>query len=355
MSSLIEKLNVGLIGFGMSGRVFHAPVIEAVKGLKLRKIFERKEENVNIIREKYPQTIIVDTVDNIFNDENIDLVVVASPNNLHYELARRALENGKHVVVEKPFTVTSKEAEDLIALAQRKGKLITAFQNRRWDSDFKTVKKIIEGGLLGKVVEYEAHFDRFRDFFKNSWREKDIPGSGILYDLGSHLIDQALFLFGEPTEVFGDTSIQRQGGESIDNFEIILKYPDKKVTLKAGMLVRQPLPHFIILGTKGSFIKYGLDVQEENLKKGLSPKDSEDWGKESENLWGTINTDINGVHFVGKVESESGDYRGFYENVYRAILRDEELVVRPKDALNTIKVIELAMKSTKEKRWMEFI
>lgn len=351
---MIEKINVGLIGFGMSGRVFHAPIIDAVKGFRLRKIFERKEENINIIREKYPQTIIVDSVDNMLNDENIDLVVVASPNTLHYELARRALEAGKHIIVEKPFTVTSYEAEELLTIAKRKGKLITAYQNRRWDSDFKTVKKIIEGGLLGNIVEYEAHFDRFRDFFKNTWREKDLPGSGILYDLGSHLIDQALSLFGEPSEVFGNTLIQRQGGETIDNFEIILRYPDKKITLKSGMLVRAPLPHFIVLGTKGSFIKYGIDVQEENLKMGLTPKDSEDWGREPENLWGTINTEINGVHFIGKIESESGDYRGFYENIYRAILQEDQLAVKPKHALNTIKVIELAMRSNKEKRWIEF-
>ncbi|WP_139902123.1 oxidoreductase [Clostridium thermarum] len=352
---MIERINVGLIGFGMSGRVFHAPILEAVHGLRLRKIFERKEENINIIREKYPQTIIVDNVDSLFNDENIHLVVVASPNTLHYDLARRALESGKHVVVEKPFTVTAYEAEALIDLAKRKGKLLTVYQNRRWDSDFLTVKKIIEDGLLGSIVEYEAHFDRFRDYFKNNWREKDIPGSGILYDLGSHLIDQALSLFGEPSEVFGNTLIQRQGGETVDNFEIILKYPDKKVTLKSGMLVREPLPHFIVLGTKGSFIKYGMDVQEEDLKKGLSPKDSDDWGREPENLWGTINTDINGIHFVGKIESLLGDYRRFYENVYNALLGKEDLAVKPKQALNTIKVIEMAMRSNREKRWIEFV
>ena len=202
----------------------------------------------------------------------------------------------------------------------RNGKLITAFQNRRWDSDFRTVKKIIDGGLLGDIVEYEAHFDRFRNYFKNNWREKNIPGSGILYDLGSHLIDQAVSLFGNPIEVFGNLLIQRRGGEAVDNFEVILRYQDKKVTLKSGMLVRQPLPHFIVIGTKGSFIKYGMDVQEENLKNGNTPSNSPNWGRETEDLWGFINSDINGNHIIGKVESEPGDYRCFYENVYKAIL-----------------------------------
>lgn len=347
-------IQVGLIGFGLAGRVFHAPIITSVPGLKLRKIFERKDENIAIIKEKYPQTIIVDNVDSVFTDDNIDLVVIAAPNDLHYQLAKRALECGKNVVVEKPFTVTSYEAEELIALAIRNGKLITAFQNRRWDSDFRTIKKIIDGGLLGEVVEYEAHFDRFRNYFKNNWREKNLPGSGILYDLGSHLIDQAISLFGNPIEVFGNVLIQRKGGESIDNFEIILRYQDKKVTLKSGMLVRQPLPHFLVLGTKGSFTKYGMDVQEENLKNGYTPANTPNWGRESEDLWGFINSDVNGSHIIGKVESEPGDYRGFYENVYKAILGKEDLLVKPMQVLSTIKVIEMAMRSHKERRWVDF-
>lgn len=349
-----KVINVALIGFGMSGRVFHSPIIDAVEGYKIRKIFERKEENINIIKERYPQTIIVDSLENIFNDAAVDLIVVASPNVVHYDLALKALKTGKHVVVEKPFTVTSAEALKLITTAEETNKLITVYQNRRWDSDFKTVRKVIQQGLLGEVVEYEAHFDRFRDFFKNTWREKDIPGSGILYDLGSHLIDQALSLFGTPLEVFGNTLIQRKGGENVDNFEVILRYSDKKVTLKSGMLVREPLPHFIVLGTKGSFVKYGMDVQEEALKNDLFPKNSPDWGREPEELWGTINTEIGGVHIMGKVESEVGDYRDFYRNVYKAILGEESLIVKPKQALNTIKVIEMAMKSSEEKRWITF-
>jgi Predicted dehydrogenases and related proteins len=351
---LSKIVNVALIGFGLSGRIFHAPFIDAVEGFKLRKIFERKEENINIIRERYPQTIIVDNLENIYNDDSVDLIVVASPNVVHYDLALKALKSGKHVVVEKPFTVTSTEAQKLIAAAEENNRLITVYHNRRWDSDFKTVKRIIQEGLLGDVVEYEAHFDRFRNFFKNNWREKDLPGSGMLYDLGSHLIDQALSLFGTPVEVFGNTLIQRKGGENIDNFEVIMRYPDKKVTLKSGMLVRQPLPHFIVLGTKGSFIKYGLDVQEEALNKGLFPKNSPDWGKEPEELWGMINTEVGGAHLIGKIESEIGDYGDFYRNVYRAIQGEEPLAVKAKQALNTIKVIEMAMQSSEEKRWITF-
>lgn len=349
-----EVINVGLIGYGLGGRCFHAPVITSVPGLKLSKIYTTKAENLQHIRETYKDTLVVSNVDHILDDPDIKLVIVATPSPLHFETAKLALEKGKHVIVEKPFTATINEADTLIALAKRNNCLITVNQNRRWDSDFKTVEKIVKGRLLGDIVNYEAHFDRYNPAFKCNWKEKNIACAGVLYDLGSHLIDQALCLFGLPEEVFGDLKIQKQGGEAIDYFKLILKYSSLTVTLRAGSLVREVGPRYTLHGTKGSFVKYGLDVQEAALKLGLIPKDIQDWGKEPEELWGKINTEIDGLHIIGKIESETGDYRAFYRNVYEAVLDKTELQVMPEQARNTIRIIELSEQSNKEKRWVKF-
>jgi predicted dehydrogenase len=350
-----KKINVGLIGFGMAGRVFHAPFITNVPGLHLSKIRETRPANIAVIKSKYPEAEIVSDSKAIFEDADIKLVVIATPNASHVPLATEALQAGKHVVVEKPFTVTSEEADALIALAQSTGRLLTIFQNRRWDSDFKTVRKIIEGGMLGNVVEYEAHFDRFRNYLKpDTWKEEEAPGSGLLYDLGSHLIDQALCLFGLPAEVSADLRTQRQNSRITDSFHLMLHYPHLRVILRAGMLVREPGPRYKVYGNKGSFLKYGLDVQEEALKADFSPKDTENWGVEPEEIWGKLNTELNGLHIVGKVESKAGDYTAFYSNVYKALLGEEELQVKPEQARNTIRIIELAMQSHAEKRSVNF-
>ncbi|MCJ8164800.1 oxidoreductase [Pontibacter sp. E15-1] len=350
-----RNIHIGLIGFGMSGQVFHAPFITNVPGLHLAKIRETRPENIALAQERYPQAEIVQDVKAIFEDAAIDLVVLATPNVSHLPLAREALNAGKHVVVEKPFTVTSAEADELTALAKSKGKLLTVYQNRRWDSDFKTIRKILDGNLLGHVVEYEAHFDRFRNFLKpNTWKEESAPGSGILYDLGSHLIDQALCLFGLPEEVSAELRTQRPNSQIVDNFQLMLHYPTLRVILKAGMLVREPGPRYTLHGDRGSFLKYGLDVQEAALKEGKAPKGTADWGIEPEALWGTLNTTLHGLHFAGKLESETGDYTGFYENVYQAVTGTAELAVKPEEARNTIRVIELAMQSHTEKKVLRF-
>ena len=352
MSKLI---NVGLIGFGMSGSVFHAPFITNVPGLHLSKIRETRPENIAVANKRYPEAQIVDNAKAIFEDTAIDLVVLATPNSTHLSLAKEALKAGKHVVVEKPFTVTSAEADELIELAEKQDRLLTVYQNRRWDSDFKTILKLVSENLLGEVVEYEAHFDRYRTFLKpNSWKEEDAPGSGLLYDLGSHLIDQAICLFGLPSEVSADLRTQREDSQIIDNFQLMLYYPNLRVTLRAGMLVREPGPRYKIYGDQGSFLKYGMDVQEAALKEGVSPRGRADWGVEPEEIWGKLNTDFEGLHIIGKIESEVGDYTAFYQNVYNAILGDEELAVSSDQARDTIRVIELAMQSHREKRRIKF-
>lgn len=351
----MKQINVGLIGFGMAGRLFHGPTITETNGLNLYKIRETKEPNISIIKARYPQAVIVNTTDDILNDTSVDLVVVATPNTTHHNVAMQVLQAGKHVVVDKPFTVTSEEATNLIDLAASQNKLITVYQNRRWDSDFLTVKRVIDSNLLGNLVEYEAHYDRFRNTIRpDTWKEDGALGTGLLYDLGSHLIDQALVLFGLPNSVFADLRTQRQNATIIDNFEMILDYGKLKVTLKGGMLIKEGLPHFTLLGNNGAYIKYGMDVQEEALLAGLTPSNTGSWGEEPENLWGTINTEFNGIEFRGKVKSERGNYVAFYENVYKALNGEEELAVKAGQARNTIKVIELAMQSNKEKRTIIF-
>lgn len=346
-----QVINVGLIGYGLSGRAFHAPIVTSVEGFNLVKIRETKEENIRIIKEIHPTTEIVNDSIEIINDKNIDLVIVTSPNVTHYSLTREVLMAGKHVVVEKPFTVTSEEADELIEVAKKQNKILTVYHNRRWDSDFKTIKKVIEGNMLGNIVEYESHFDRFRPEIKNNtWKEEDSPASGILYDLGSHLIDQAQVLFGMPKEITCHLGIQRKDSKIVDSFELLLHYNNLKVTLKSSMLVRQLGPHFIVNGDKGSFIKYGMDVQEDILRKGLSPRNMGNWGEEPKELWGRIDTDYNGLRLIGSIESQKGDYREFYKNVYNSIIGEEELMVKPEQARNTIRTIELAIKSHEEKK-----
>lgn len=350
-----QTINVGLLGFGMAGRIFHAPFIANVPGLNLKKIKANRLESVELARQRYPKAEVVPLEQDIFNDQSIDLVVIATANPSHYKLAKAALEAGKHVLVDKPFTITSAEAEELIQLAKQQQKVLTVYQNRRWDSDFKTVQKVVQAQLLGELVEYEAHFDRFRNEIKpNTWKEEDLPGAGILYDLGSHLIDQALYLFGEPQEVYADVKVQRQNSQVPDYFEVVLYYERMKAILKAGMLVRENGPHFILHGTQGSFVKYGMDVQEENLKVGRFPAETPNWGVEPEQLWGSLNTTVQGLHFKGEIESETGDYSGLYHNIYKAILGQEELVVKPEQARNTIRIIELAMQSSQERRSIKY-
>ena len=344
---MINKVRVGLVGYGMAGRVFHAPVINAVAGLKLTTVVERRGE---ASRARYPWVTVVTDAAALFEDGEIDLIVVATPNPSHFDLARQALSAGKHVVVEKPFTVTSEQAQQLIDLARDKGRVLSAYQNRRWDGDFQTVRRLLETGYLGRLVEYEAHFDRFRNSLRpNTWKEKESPGAGVLYDLGSHLIDQAQVVFGLPEMITADIRTQREGGEIDDQFELILHYPGLKVTLKAGMLVREQGPRFILHGTEGSFAKYGMDPQEEALIRGLSPLEPE-WGAEPREQWGRLNTQIGGLHFDGRIETIRGRYQAYYENIHDAIAHGAELIVKPEEARNTIRIIELAVESNEQKR-----
>jgi len=343
---MADVINVGLVGYGLAGRVFHAPVIQSVPNLRLKKVVER---HANDSSKRYPEVEVVRDVSDLLKDNEVDLVVITTPNTSHFEYARDSLLAGKHVVVEKPFTTTSAEAQQLIGLARRQNRIITVHQNRRWDGDFETVKRLLDEKLLGRLVEYESHFDRFRNHEQpGAWREEDGPGTGILFDLGSHLIDQAQLLFGLPQMIMADIRIQRDFARTADNFELILYYEQLKVTLKAGMLVREPSPRFILHGTEGSFVKYGLDVQEEALKQGLIP-DAPHWGEEPEEQWGTLYTQAGELPLERRIETIPGRYHAFYENLVEVINGETELIVKPEQAMNTIRVIELATESSQKR------
>ncbi|WP_353185929.1 oxidoreductase [Parapedobacter lycopersici] len=347
----VRKINVGLIGFGMAGQVFHAPTITTVDGLRLHKVTTRRPDQQEVLAARYPDATGVTAAAEIVHADDIDLIVIATSNDVHYTLAKAALLAGKDVVVEKPFTNTSAEADELIALAQRHNRLLSVYHNARWNSDYLTIKKIIAGGRLGKLVSFEARYDRFRNALKkNAWREMNLPGSGILYDLGAHLIDQSLQLFGAPQAINADLRMQRPGAQAVDDFELILHYPQLKVTLKSSMLVKEPSPRYALYGLQGAFVKYGIDPQEAALKAGASPLEDPEWGKEPESIWGKLNVLEDGADHIAYVESERGDYPAFYRNVCDAVHGRSALAVTAAAARNVIRIIELAEQSWREKR-----
>ena len=347
----MKQFNLALVGYGLGGRIFHAPFISTTTGLQLKKIMTSNPKNIALAQSEYPEAEITDSYEEIIADKNIDAIVLAIPNHLHFPYAQQAIQQHKHVIIEKPFTISVEEADELIQLATEHQVKLTINHNRRWDSDFLTVQKVIESGSLGKLVEYEAHFDRFRNYLKpNAWKEETVSGSGILYDLGSHLIDQALMLFGKPQSIFADTRKQREGSKVVDQFELLLFYKELKVTLKASMLVRQDLPKFLLFGQEGTFIKYGKDVQETELLSGLRPNNQHTWGKEPTSIHGQINTTINDINFNGTIESELGNYGLFYHNFYQALLGQEKLLVDPKQARDVIKLITAAIESNKRQQ-----
>ncbi len=344
-----QILNTGIIGFGMAGQIFHAPVISTLPGFRLAKISTSNPAFIEKAKSRYPDTEVVPDAASIINDPEIDLVIIGSPNEAHAPLATQAILNGKHVIVEKPFTITSAEADALIEVAQHHNRVLTVHHNRRFVADYQTVIKLLKSGLLGNLVEYESNYDRFRPAFKQkAWREEAIPGAGILYDLGSHLIDQALVLFGMPQAITADVRIQRPGGKSDDHFALRLDYPNLKVNLKASMLAKKPGPHFMLHGDRGSFIKYGADIQEADLNAGLTPLTKSNWGVEPESNWGKYAIEYDGMQMDGVIQSEKGAFQDYFINVRDAILGDAELLVKPEQSRNTIRVIELAMQSAQE-------
>ena len=345
MSSRI--LNVGLIGFGLSGRYFHSPFLTTNPHFKLKTVVERSK---NEAQEFDPSIENARSIDELLSDKSIDVVFVCTPNDTHFAYAMDALENGKHVVIEKPFASTEDEARQLVELAKEKGLVLTAYQNRRWDTDFLTIKKLLTEGKLGNIIEYECRYDRFRPVVPTeSWKEKKVPVGGNVYNLGPHLIDQALVLFGEPKTVTAEIRTVRPGSEIDDYFDIRLGYDDKLVIVKSSLMVYENFLRYNLHGTKGSFIKGGLDPQEETLRKNILPTE-QPWGREPKERWGTLFSE----DFTGIIESEPGDYAPFYQNVYDAIVSGAELAVKPEEILRTTRVIDLAFQSSNEKKVMHY-
>lgn len=348
-------IRTGIIGFGMAGKVFHAPFISTLSGFRLSKISTSRAIAAKEAQTLYPDSHIVSDAQSILDDPAIDLVIICTPNAEHLPLAQTALRGGKHVIVEKPFTVTSTEADTLVSLARDQQRVLTVHHNRRWVADYKTVKKVIASRLLGNLATYEARYDRFRPALRpQAWREDNVPGAGILYDLGAHLIDQALQLFGLPQEITADVRIQRPGGNVDDYFDLVLHYPGLRASLHAGMLVKKPGPFFTLHGDRGSFIKSGMDVQEEALKAGSIPAGTPDWGVEPEHQWGQLFTEYEGLQIDGAIQSERGSFQDFFINVQQAIWGEAALIVTPEQARDTIRIIELALQSSREKRTMAY-
>jgi scyllo-inositol 2-dehydrogenase (NADP+) len=341
-----SPVRVGLVGYGLAGRVFHAPLIHANPNLSLAWIVQRTGDDA---AERYPQAKILRDAQALLENPDVDLVVVATPNESHFPIASQALRAGKHVVVDKPFTITTKDADELIAIARRAGRLLSVFQNRRWDGDFLTVQKIVKEREVGELAEFESRFDRFRPALKpGAWREKALPGAGVLYDLGPHLIDQALMLFGMPHGIYAEIRRQREGAEADDSFQVHLQYPAIKVLLKAGSLVCEPSPRFVLYGNAGSFVKYGLDPQEEALKLGGSPVQP-NWGADPEAAWGTLSR-CDGELRRSKYPTLPGCYQDYYENIFRSIRGTEELAVTAEQGRDVIRLIELAQQSAEQQR-----
>lgn len=334
-------IRVGLLGYGLAGKVFHAPLITTTAGMTLAAVATTRADEV---RRDVPG-VRAATVDEVLADDAIDLVVVATPNTAHVDLARRALAAGKHVVVDKPFTNTAAEADDLIALAAAQGRALSVFQNRRWDNDFLTVRQVLASGLLGDVVTYETHYDRFKpEVAGGKWREQPLPGSGVLYDLGAHLIDQALTLFGTPQTVWADARAQRSGAEVDDYFHIVLNFGPRQAILHAGSVVRAPGPRFQVHGTRGSFLKFGLDSQEDALKAGGHPGDP-GFGADDPADFGTLTTDVGGLALVSRIPTLPGRYSAYYDGIVAALTAGAPLPVTAQSARATIRVIELAQQS----------
>jgi len=343
-----NDIRVGVIGFGLAGKIFHAAVIAETPGLELACIVQRKGDEA---AKAYPSVKICRSIEEMLGDKSIQLVVVATPSASHFEHAVQCLKAGRNVMVDKPFTLTSDEAQQLIDEARRQGVLVTAYQNRRWDGSFVTLKQVLASGVLGRVVSYTSHFDRFREAPRlDVWRENGGPGGGTLFDLGAHLIDQAGALFGDPESLWADVRIDREGAVVDDAFDILLKFDGLTVMLRATTIAAKPGPQFVVHGTNGSFVKWGLDPQEDALKTGAKFSDA-GFGEEPESQWGELYVPGQPVR---KIRTAAGDYRGIYANVRDAILGTGKLEVTPEQAWRTTRLIELTRQSSAEGRRLEF-
>jgi scyllo-inositol 2-dehydrogenase (NADP+) len=341
----MKCIRVGLIGFGFAGRVFQSNVIAAVEGLELAAIVQRSGSSAATA---FPHARIVPSVEALLEDASIQLIVVATPNATHLPIARQCLLANRDVVIDKPFVLSSGEAAELIQLARERHRLLSVYQNRRWDGDFLTVRKLLEGDQLGRLVKFESHYDRYRLAPRlHAWREDGSPGGGVLFDLGAHLVDQALVLFGVPHSVWASVRVEREGARSDDAFDLYPHYPTGLgVWLRATCLARAPGARFTLNGTLGTFRKFGIDPQEAHLLAG-DIFSSKPWGLENPEQWGTLTIDEGGEPVSTRIPTEPGDYRGYYINLRDAMHGNAALEVTPLQAWRTMRILEMAVESSR--------
>lgn len=341
------SLKVGLLGFGYASATFHAPLIAAVSGLQLTAISSSRPQDVHAT---WPNVTVCETPEQLIAQPDIDLVVVATPNSTHAPLAAQALMAGKHVVVDKPFTLTVREAQDLMALARQQQRLLSVFHNRRWDGDFMSVQAALAGAELGRIVHFESHFDRYRPVVPQRWRDSGEPGSGLWFDLGPHLLDQALQLFGTPQTLSLDRAQQRDNSRADDWFHAVLHYDALRVVLHASALTAHVPPRFTVHGTRGSLVKWGLDTQETALKAGLRPPHA-DWGMDPNPLQWTLAADD--LSLTQRTSAcLPGDYTRYYAGIRDAVQRGSPSPVPPEEALQVMALIELGLVSAQKGRRM---
>lgn len=338
-------IKIGVIGYGFSAKTFHLPLISHAENIQLVAISTSKGD---VVREAYPDVKPYDSALELIRKSDAELVVITAPNDVHYELARASLNNGKHVIVEKPMVISSDQGQELRVLAKSNGLILSVFHNRRWDGDFLTVKKLIQDGSLGDIRLYESHFDRFRPAVKDRWRERAGPGSGIWSDLGSHLLDQSLCLFGMPEALTARLMISRDNSETTDYFHVQLHYPNCEVILNGSSFSAGPNLRFHLQGTKGSFIKYGLDPQEDQLKAGITP-DMPLFGQEDSRYSGMLYTEERNV----RIPTEVGCYQSYYSKISRAIMEKEAIPVSVEEAIQVVKLLGIAELSNRQRKTIQ--
>jgi predicted dehydrogenase len=336
--NISAPVRVGLVGYGFAGKTFHAPLVQAVDGLSLVAIASRDADKVHA---DLPGVVVHQNLEKMLADDGIDLVIVATPNDTHAPLSRMALEAGKHVVVDKPFALDLAEARDLTRTAERMNRKLWVFHNRRWDSDYLTVKAAIEGGAVGRVVHFESKIDRFRPKVRDRWRERAEPGGGLWFDLGPHLIDQTLQLFGLPDRVIASIACQRDGSLIDDWAHVILTYGERRVVLQAANLVAGGSSRFVVHGTDGSLVKLKADQQEAQTLAGMRPGDA-GWGADTDALT------VYGADGERSVPATPGDQRRFYELVAEALQGNGPGPVRPIEALAVMAVVEAGVMSASD-------
>lgn len=337
----MKPVGVALVGYGYAGKTFHAPLIAAAGGLRLHAVVSSQGEAV---KADWPEAKVVSDLDAALADPEVELVVIAAPNDRHAPLARQALEAGRAAVLDKPFTLTAAEARDLAALAETRGLLLSVFHNRRWDADFLTLQGLIAEGRLGRIVRFESHFDRFRPQVRDRWREADTPGAGVWYDLGPHLIDQALVLFGRPLGITADLAVVREGGKATDYAHAVLRYEGFRAILHADMLSAAPDLRFAVQGDRAAWIKSGLDIQEDQLKA-TGRTGGDGWGLDPRP--GMLVDGETGARTP--VEGPNGDYRRYYDQIALALRGEAPNPVPPDKAVAVMEVLEAGLVSAERR------